>query len=179
MHPARVTHLNVEYSLRHLAQNVEVFEWRGSDRIALSFSVRVRYSPHCYSEVAAGPPFPEGCYIIRGLGKARLFSPERHAYSLHLPAFIGELFRKPATSVSLTREANWSIYRMAMNPPLRPNHRYYLFFRVKVAEPRRGGNRYRLDLYVESAYQRGQGVKVVRHFPFGTVAERIAKGIRI
>jgi hypothetical protein len=68
---------------------------------------------------------------------------------------------------------------MAMNPPLRPNHRYYLFFRVKPAEPRRGGDRYRLDLYVESAYQRGQGVKVVRHFPFGTVAERIAKGIRI
>ena len=176
MHPGSIQHLGQSYRLGHLAQRVERFQWRGRDKQDIAFSVRVRYSDHCYS-VDGTPPYLAGTYATRG---GRLFCPIRHGYSLSLPGLIGGLFTKPTTSVGLTYESNWSIFRLEMTPPLRQGHRYYAFFRVKCSDGEPGRTSpYRLDLYVESAYERDRAIHVTSHFPFGKVAERVAKGQKL
>lgn len=88
---------------------------------------------------------------------------------------INNLFLKPTTLVILTLEKNWSIYR-----PLDTGQKYYVFFRVRLsASSNSGMDPHCLDLYVESAYERDQSIKVISRFPFGKVAERTAKGVRI
>jgi hypothetical protein len=180
-HLQAITHLNQPYELGHLAQHFGRFSWISEDRIELSFSVRVRYSTHCYSEDLKEPCPAGGCVITDESGRDRLFCPIRHAHSISLPDVIGGLFTKPGTSVKLTYERdNWSIFRLQMTPPLAAGHKYFAFFRVKPEDPTQDGDgAYRLDLYVESAYQRAQPVAVRSSFPFGKVAERVARGLRL
>jgi hypothetical protein len=180
MHPDRVIHLNQEYALGHLAQHIGQFRWTGSDDNILSFKVRVRYSPHCYSEEGI-PPYPEGSWIFIDNNKDRIFCPDRHAYSFTIPVFIKGLLETPTMPVSLSYEkSNLFVCRPAMTPPLRPNHKYFIFFHVKSQHSKARDDRSMgLDLYVESAYQRSQAVRFRSRFPFGTIAERTAKGVRI
>ncbi len=110
----------------------------------------------------------------------RLFCPVRHAHSLLLPAIIDGLFTKPTTTVALTREQNWSIYRLDMTPALEPKQKYFVFFRVRRSDFPTQVEEIPLDLYVESAYARSDrvegGVVILQRPPFGKVAERIAQG---
>jgi len=174
-HPPKAMHLNVEYNLSHLFQHFGQFEWHDDRGEAMAFSVRVRYSDHCYSDKLA---FVPGCFRV---GRDRVFCPIRHAHSLNLPTLMGTLFNRPTTTVSFTaKERNWSVFWLEIRPPLDPGHKYFAFFHVERSTPPRGRDgRHHLDLVVESAYQRSGSVEVWHRFPFGKVAERTARGIRI
>jgi hypothetical protein len=173
MHPQVATHLDVAYDLRHLWQRFNQFTWRDDYGLDMGFSVRVRYSDHCYSDKNL-PALP-GCYRVGRRG--RIFCPIRYAHSLNLPPIIEGLFEKPTTEVRLTYENNLSIFRVEMSPPLLPRHKYFVFFHVDVGEPLMDRGLYRLDLFVESAYQRDTPVASRSRFPFGKVAERTARGL--
>lgn len=164
-----IRHLGVEYTVHHLAPHQASFEWTDANETH-RLSVRVRYSPHCYSE-GTERDTPAGSFFFSDAGGARVFSPSRHAHSLLVPGLIGKLIARPTSRVGLTYEKNWSLYALKMTPPLGPGELFYTFFRLRRAEPAEleDGVK-RIELYVESAYSRLNRVPLRESRTFGSAA---------
>lgn len=176
MHPASINHLGVTYSLIHLRQEFRTFSWTCEDKAVRKFSVRVRYTNHCYSDDPP-TPIPPGAHMVPDKQKARMFCPHRHAHSQSLPAIIDGLFVKPVTTLCrTTQERNWSMYRLQMTPQMANGSKYYVFLQMLCKFPEIDGVHF-LDLWVQSAYERHDPVFTDRRFTFGRVAERVALGI--
>lgn len=75
---------------------------------------------------------------------------------------------------------DWYTFFPSMEPALMEGHKYYIFFGMRRSDPRAPiAAPYRLDLFVESAYQRSTRVEMKIRWPFGKAAERTAKELRI
>ena len=172
-HPPSIPHLGQNYSLAHLASHFDQFDWLDREKISHRYRVKVRYSAHCYSE-ELDLPLPAGSYQVPDK-RVRIFCPIRHAHSLRLPALISGLFRKPSTSIAMTREHNWTIYALNSNPPLAPGQRYSVFFRIKKRPPIGFESAHPLEIFVESAYAREERVHIRENSPFGKIAERVSR----
>ncbi|SHH03266.1 hypothetical protein SAMN02745157_0193 [Kaistia soli DSM 19436] len=170
-HPESINHCGAQYSLGHLNRALAEFRWKTAEKVEVTYSVRIDYSTHCYSD--AGLPRVAGSYIVNDGSSDRIFCPSRHEYSLHLPQIVDGLFAKPTTSVALATTGNWFVYRLTMAPALPQGEIYYVFFRMHpspVGTWKDGA--INLDLYVESAYSRANPVASAARMPFGKAVER-------
>jgi hypothetical protein len=172
--PASIIHSGQHYDLQHLQQQFRTFAWQGSNGVNLHFSVRVRYSNHCISELATQAPSPT-CFVFDLNSNPRIFSIDRYEWSLELPAIVDELFVKPTTAIQLTPEQNGYVFRLKMKHPLPTGEKYYCFLRLKRSgEFITVGQPLRLDLVVESAYARGtEPIRSNERTMFGRLAERL------
>ena len=172
MHLDSIRHRDHVYDASHLNQVIKQFDWRDCDKQNMSFSVRVRYSNHCYSKTCERPSDED--FVV---SQNRIFCPHRHSLSQVLPAVIGGIIEKPTTSIGVTYESkNHHVYRIAPTVPLEPGERYAIFFSLKASnadDPSRAVRM--LDLFVESAYPRTNRVDIDRNLPFGKLAEQLLK----
>lgn len=165
-HPAYINHLNKEYELNHLRQINKSFSWNNSDGDNLNFSVLIRYSNHCYTEILDDCPTTDDP-IFTELNKQRIFDIERYTHSIHLPQIIEDLINKPTSKIALTYENNCYVYKMDMPDGLNKGEKYCIFFHLKLIEM---GNPIRLKMYIESAYTRSSKVAVKQILSFGNFA---------
>ncbi|MEQ1902081.1 MAG: hypothetical protein ABL866_15280 [Devosia sp.] len=173
-----ITHIGSQYATDHLDPHLGQFGWN-KDGNQLMIGIHVRYSAHCYSVSQEGP-LPEGAFSFADPGGgARVFSPDRHAHSLLVPAMIGGLIAKPTSPVARTHESNWTIFALQMQPALAPGEIFYVFFRLKAAAghlaAKFAGGVVALELYVESAYARTSKVRTGERKPFGALAAEFKK----
>jgi hypothetical protein len=181
LHPESLVHFGTDYALKHLVPSYHSFGWTAEDGSHMAFEARVRYSNHCFSEeIGQGVPQTGACALADG-NKIRVFCPVRHGHSMTLPEIMTGLFAKVTTPVCLTHENNWTVFRLQMTPALDKGEKYFVFFKVRQANPGvlTPGQPHRLDIYVQSAYGRAAPVETFRRYPFGRVAERVALGIRV
>jgi hypothetical protein len=177
MHPRSITYRSEKYSLVHLAQSIGLFDWKSKDGRKIAFSVRVRYSNHCYSKSLILGEQPAVDDVVVNCDPLRVFCTERHSYSTGLVMIVKGLFAKPTTTVHLTHESNWHIYQLYTSTD-GGHDRYCVFFRVKKSDvDKLASGAYPLDLFVESAYLRGEMVKPLKRVPFGKVAEMTMLGL--
>ncbi len=162
MLPASISHAGVEYDLRHLVQKIFQFSWQGSDGLQFHFSIRVRYTDHCFTKVG---------------GLNRLLDVDRYNWSLDLPAIVEELFAKPTSPIQLTPEQNGYVFRLRMNHPLPNGEKYYCFLRLKRSNAYvTGEHPLKLDLFVESAHPRAIAPERSKErIMFGRLAERLVR----
>ena len=174
MLPAVVSHTGLNFDLQHLKQQFFAFSWVAADESNLSFSVRVRYSDHCVSEVTNLPIQPD-CYVFGIAPNLRIFDVDRYKWSMELPAIIGSLFAKPTTPIQMTPEHNGYVFRLRMNYPLPIGEKYYCFVRLKRSQDFVAGQHpIMLDLFVESAYARQtEPIRSNERTMFGRLAERL------
>jgi hypothetical protein len=172
--PAFVSHTGLSYDLQHLRQQFFAFSWVTSNGSNLSFSVRVRYSDHCISEVVSLPIEPN-CCVFGIAPNLRIFDADRYEWSLELPAIIDALFVKPTTPIQMTPEHNGYVFRLRMNYPLPTGEKYYCFIRLKRSHDFTAGeDPVKLDLFVESAYARQtEPIRSNERTMFGRLAERL------
>ncbi|WP_157961316.1 hypothetical protein [Microvirga flavescens] len=104
----------------------------------------------------------------------RVFCPMRHEKTTLLTQMIEGLFAKPASRVSLTMENNWTVFHLYAEPEHQGDPRYCAFFRMRRSTVPLRGEQVPLEMFVESGYGRSTRVKVLRHAPFGRVAEETA-----
>lgn len=177
MHPPTIRYQNAEYHLGHLSQSFGQFDWKAKSGLASRFSVRVRYSDHCYSREIKAPDVQAPDDVVVGENPLRVFCTARHAGSKDLTAMTSGLFAKPTTTVALTSaNRNWHIYQLYSQPS--PAMRYCVFFRVKREFDVLPDGTRPLSLFVESAYARDNPVPVIKQVPFGRVAEMTWDGER-
>ncbi|MES0197014.1 hypothetical protein [Mesorhizobium sp. M0011] len=167
-HPALISHLLVDYPLKHLWQRDDSFDWRTANGKAIGVDIVTTYSDHCYTD--SGLPHVEGCYSIGTAEKRRVFCPDRHARSTQLPMMINALASKPAATVSLTHRRNWMSFQLKTNPALVAGQRYYMFFNLASGGISASG-RHVVRLHVESAYAKDVRIGVRRNAPFGRLVE--------
>lgn len=174
MLPAFVSHNGLNYDLQHLRQRFFSFSWVASHGSNLSFSVRVRYSDHCISELASLATKPE-CYAFGNGPNFRIFDIDRYKWSMELPAIVEVLFVKPTTPVQITPEHNGYVFRLQMNHPLPTGEKYYCFIRLRRSKDFVAGQHpAMLDLFVESAYARQtEPIRRNERTMFGRLAERL------
>lgn len=180
MHPESISYRGADYALAHLKQSFGKFAWTPKNEAAVSFSMRVRYSDHCYSREIKAPDAQAVDDFVVGQTPLRVFCTDRHHYTPDLVNLINGLFAKPGTSVALTSaNRNWHIFQLYTQPPPGGGtHRYCVFFNVKKELDALGDGTLPLDLFVESAYVRDNTVDVIKKIPFGKVAELTWKGER-
>lgn len=164
-----IQHGGQVYVTKHLEQAIMRFDWVNKNKRPVNFSVRVRYSNHCYSK-------SEGETVDASfrLENNRVFCPDRYFLSLNLPDVIGTLFSKPTVRVGITHQHNCHLFQISPAVSLPIGMRYAIFFslrRSKNDEPSELTRK--LDLYVESAYARSTRVNVKRNMPFGKLAENL------
>lgn len=111
-------------------------------------------------------------------GRERVFDPIRYQYSLSLPKILEEIFCNPVKGVSRTEAKNYFVYYLEMTPALPKDHRYYIFFNMRLKEKISYdlSPRIAFSVTVESAYAKATRVGVVSTQPLGRVAENIARG---
>lgn len=174
MLPAAVSHVGHDYDLQHLRQRIATFSWQSIGGLELHFSVRVRYSNHCISELASDP-LPAGCFVFDPNSNPRVFDLDRYNWSLELPAIVDELFTKPTTSIQLTPEHNGYVFRLKMSHPLANGEKYYCFVRLRRSGQFAAGQHpLKLDLFIESAYARNtEPVRSNVRIMFGRLAEKL------
>jgi hypothetical protein len=160
--PASIHHAGLDYDLQHLAQKLFLFSWQGSDGSNFHFSVRVRYTDHCFSTTA---------------GLVRVFDVDRYKWSLELPTIVQGLFAKPTFSIQLTPEQNGYVFRLSMNHPLPNGEKYYCFLRLKRSKGYVAGESpLKLDLFIESAHSRAIAPQRSKErIMFGRLAERLIR----
>ena len=174
--PDQITHHNQKYDLTHLHPHGRQLQWQCRNGLMVTFNVRVVYSDHCVSKEFA-PPVPSGahCFSTQG-GPLRIFCPDRHAWSLQLPAIIDDLFTKPAIRGSLTVKGNWCIFKPTMSHKLLRGQKYYVFLQPYYKGPIRGNHAvHRMLLQVRSAYPRSTLPRTPHHKPrpsFGLMIEQ-------
>lgn len=167
------------FTLGHLNQFIGKFSWtpKGTNA-AVTFSVRVRYSDHCYSRNLVDGELQTANHSIVNQGPPlRVFCPERYGDTPRLCQMIQGLFAKPGTSVTLTARGNWTIYQLYTPPGQQTHLRYCAFFRIKTSDvgPLLDGE-CPLDLFVESGYEKADRAMGQRRAPFGTVAAMTMSG---
>ncbi len=118
-----------------------------SDRLRRPVVTWCRFTTHCFTRSAAdadGPPF-----VIDEGRRRRVFCPDRHALSAHLPAAM-RMLEDPNRYVSETAaERNW-IHRAEILVETGSSQVIYqVFFSVKKA---RRADPFDVELTVESAY---------------------------
>lgn len=174
MLPTFVSHTGLNYDLQHLRQQFFEFSWIASDGSNLLFSVRVRYSDHCISEIVSLPIQPN-CCVFGIAPNLRVFDADRYQWSLELPAIIDALFVKPTTPIQMTPEHNGYVFRLRMNYPLPTGEKYYCFIRLKRSHDfMLGEHPAKLDLFIESAYARQtEPIRSNERTMFGRLAERL------
>lgn len=168
----KITHQGNEYSLAGLAQSFKRFNWKTKDGGEVVFSIKVRYSDHCVSREIKHPEVCADGDFIFSENPVRVFCPDRYSCASMLVGIIDGLFGKPGTSVGLTdANRNWHTYQLYKPLGVEEQRRYCCFFSLKRRYEALSDGSLPLDLFVESAYPRGQRVGVVKSIPFGKVAE--------
>jgi hypothetical protein len=173
MHPNEIRYQNSAYGLGHLTQSIREFEWTPKGSVKTKFNVKVRYSNHCYSKSVDTPVVDD---VVIDQKPLRVFCPYRHDYTYDLATMIDGVFQKPTTTVQLTQEDNWHIYRIYAKVKLYTQDRYCVFFRIKKDHDRLIDGATSLDMHVESAYPRTKIVPTVMRVPFGAAAAMAALG---
>ncbi len=115
-HPDKIIHMGTEYSLTHLKEFVDFFDWKLSDGRHVTFRMAVRFADHCYTDERL--PLVDGCYTVPGKRKPRVFCTDRHVRSFQVPAIVRGLFSKPAQTISMTMENNWATFCLQMKPAI-------------------------------------------------------------
>lgn len=175
MIPTDVHHLGTNYSLQHLSQKIHRFGWRDISDQERSFSVRVRYTSHCFTSKVV-LPIPNDCYTCGPAANLRAFNADRYNWSLELPGHIDGLINRPTTQIHLTPENNGYFFRLAMLHPLGAGETYYCFLRLKPSpEFSLDDQHLKLDMFVESAYARRNRPTSKERVMFGRLAERVAR----
>jgi len=174
IHPEKITHLGIEYSLTHLVDGHGSFAWKTKNGRDVTFNVKTSYADHCYSDKDL--PRQPGCHIVMSRGVERVFCTDRHSRSLSLPDLVNGLFTKPTQTVSFTAERNYALLYLMMKPPVTKGKRYYVFFHMKWHGSDTSADAFDVQLNVESAYQKSKTVEFKRLPTFGTVAEELVFG---
>lgn len=181
-HPSSISFRGENFDLTHLRQDIGRFSWTSKDtKENAEFSVRMRFSNHCYSEEIKGARVIREDDVIVERMPMRVFCPMRHDKTYLLVQIMQGLIQRPTTSVALTTRTtgggkNWTVYRLYSRPDGPGTERYTVFFSVTrgfdgLPDGARG-----IDVYVESAYLKEQRVSVLKHVPFGRVAEMASNG---
>ncbi len=173
-HPDKIIHMGTEYSLTHLKEFVDFFDWKLSDGRHVTFRMAVRFADHCYTDERL--PLVDGCYTVPGKRKPRVFCTDRHVRSFQVPAIVRGLFSKPAQTISMTMENNWATFCLQMKPAIPRGKRYYVFFRVQFLGGDPNIDPLPMDLYIESAYVKDVQVRFRRLAPFGRIVEEAVFG---
>lgn len=163
MHPPKFTHNGEEYDFAHLDQSSRTVDWIDQESQPQIYTVRIRYSDHCYSEEIKGNRILEDSDYPISDNPTRVFCPKRYAATFDLVFMINGLFEKVTSSVILTSKNNFHIYRLDKACEM---GRYSVFFRLRV-----GAKPSHLELYVESAYLKDSRVVTVQRMPFGKALE--------
>lgn len=167
------------FELGHLRQSFKTFAWRTREDTTVTFSVRVRFSDHCISREIKLPDIKADDDVTVGENPLRVFCPERHSCTSMLVGIIDGLIKKPGTSVGLTTtKRNWHTFQIYISPEHGAQQRYCCFFTLKKPHENLRDELLPLDLYVESAYPRGERVGIIKNMPFGKVAELTWNGER-
>jgi len=172
VHTAAITHCGKAYDFGHLRPWRGSFTWTGEDGVQLQYAVSVRYTSHCYSYEDKGQSEPDGAFkFLDRNRKKRVFCLTRHGHSLALPEIFSALVAKPQTTIQLTHEDNWTVFRLQLPSKLEPTEKYWVFFRIK--EDHKPNS---VAVFVESAYPRTTGVSIRSRSPFGRVVARVGSG---
>ena len=181
-HPPSITHLDTAYSLGHLVEQTHEFVWTNKEHgTRLTFAALIQYSTHCYSIGAAGA-IPDGSHTLDDeRGEKRIFCPIRHAQSLKLPAMIKGFIDKPTMPVELVPpHHNWSFFRTDADLKLDGQQNYRVFFRLYVPEYQKDrDDPHPVRFFVLTAFQKEIRAHIKHRLPFGTVAERTVRGVRV
>jgi len=179
MHPEKIEYAGKAYTLVHLRQSIRQFKWTPKDAEEVTFSVRLRYSNHCYSRNLDPGELQQPEHVLCPDRAVRVFCPDRHSHTERLCAMMGGLFDKPGTSVALTQHHNWTTYQIYAPVGRAAQVRYCAFFTVRndTDRPIETGT-HALDMYVESAYVKEDSVPTRKRVPFGKVAEMTMFGQR-
>ena len=117
-----------------------------STKLGREIKTWCRFTTHVFSEKAAPGQVP---FIVDEGRRPRVFCPERHALSIHLPTAMSQLADPKSHIWETAAERNW-LHRAAVEMVLGGEPvDYQVFFSVKKAlraEP------YDVELTVESAY---------------------------
>jgi hypothetical protein len=169
--PRVISHCGASFDVEHLDQHIETCNWIGGAG-AFSCAVKFRYSTHCYSFEHDGSELAEGTFTFKDREQTRVFCPDRHAHSLELPRIFREICAKPTSSVQVTIESNYAMYRLTMPIKLPQGENYWMFFHADREKGNRGSP-LAVSVFVESAYPRKLRPVTVRRMPFGKVLEEI------
>ena len=169
-HQPEIIHHGKRYSLHHLTDASHAFSWQAKSGETCNFVLEIRYSNHCYSD--AKLPLTLGCATVPDRGTQRVFCPSRYAQSFKLPIMFSNLANRPTTRVGVLRQ-NFNVFEIQTDGML-----YYAFFSLRPFKDE-SANRGRLNLFVESAYERPDKVPSRRKIPFGMLAESVASGAKL
>lgn len=183
-HPDQISFKSQAYDLSHLRQHIGRFSWKEKKSGGNSeFSVRLRFSNHCYSEEIKGDRVILEDDKIVSENPTRVFCPVRHEETPVLVELMKGLIQKPTSSVALTRRTtgggmNWKVYKLYTRLDGKGDGRYTVFFSVSSGFDGLPDAAKGIDLYVESAYLKDKKVPVITNVPFGRVAEMTWNGER-
>ncbi len=181
-HSSSISFKGEDFDLTHLRQKIGRFSWTNKEtEEEAEFSVRMRFSNHCYTEEIKGARVVREDDVVVEHMPTRVFCPIRHDKTHLLVQIMHGLIERPTTSVALTTRTtgggkNWTVYKLYSCPDGLGNERYTVFFSVArgfdgLPDGTRG-----IDVYVESAYLKEQRVSVLKNVPFGRVAEMASNG---
>ena len=175
MYRSPILHEGENYCIDHLDETFRQLTWREGE-VNYTFSVRVRFSDHCYSTSdgieTAGP----NSFICDKRSPPRVFCPTRYSCSKALPSIIQELFNKPTTTLRITPERNGLVFRLKLDEGLEETEKYYCFMRLKKSQyfaPK--DTNQKLDLFIESAYPRTTSPASHKRTMFGRLAYETSK----
>lgn len=181
IHPEKLTHNGIDYTLSHLQKRVESFSWVGKSQESSVYSVKLSFSNHCYSEEIKNGRTIKADDLIVSDSPSRVFCPIRYRETPILVGLMRGLIEKPTSRIALTAKttggsSNWKIYKLYTRLDDGGPGRYTVFFSI-----RRGANelidgKRKIDVYVESAYLKEKKVPVITNMAFGLVSEMVWLG---
>ena len=134
-------------SVPHLIPHVETFSLTGEETV----KIIARYSCHCWS-IKHDPELHAGRQQVADGQRIRVFDEERFAASLSLSNLIQNL---PENSIYVTRsDRNYGVYNALLRDE--QDNAYTAYFRLLAKKGKFEKVRYKLELFVESAYLRPQ-----------------------
>jgi len=135
-----------------------------------TLTIDVKFTNHCYTETF-DPGRHDPAHVVMDRGRKRVFDPQRHDLSRHLPEIIRSL---PARSVHITRPGRNYVYVAQVDVQ---GSAYPLFFHL-----RRGAQRHDLTMVVESAYPVADRQEILRgtsKVSFAVLCAKTFRGERV
>lgn len=176
IHPSAIEHNQVLYDLSHLTQRFCEFSWKDKQLEEHTYSVRLRFNDHCYSEEIKDGRILLPNDTVVSSQPLRVFCPIRHRETPTLIDMMEGLITKPGSTIALTARTkggtkNWKIFRLYPKSDEFGRERYTVFFSIRrgfdgLLDGARG-----VDVFVESAYLKDATVPVIKNVPFGSAVD--------
>lgn len=165
----KITIQGVTHNFDHLNDQTLRLYHRDTD-----YTVIIKFSHHCFtvSRDAAHPPDHHYDFYcpVNEITDNRTYCPQRHAYSLSLPAIVQALPR--AYAYFNPNKTNYLV--LSGNPLEQGGHDYYLFFRLQRLSKGSLGD---VMMFIESAHTRSQSDRAAP-IRFSKLVDEIANGRR-